>query len=141
MKWQAFISLLFIILAGRDWLIRYHSLRNVSGHGYTFKMKLFISLLFIGNQALALAPPPVNFTHEVVEVKGKKYDVEFDGRKIKLKRHESGSHLVAIILLLAMLFWGSVIGYVLYRTGHLLDGVIFLLIVILVGHIIYTFKK
>lgn len=104
-------------------------------------MKLFISLLFIGNQALALAPPPVNFTHEVIEANGNTYDVTFDGKKIEINKRESGSHLIAIILLLSMLFWGSVTGYVLYRTGHFIDGVIFLLIVILVGHIIYTFKK
>lgn len=104
-------------------------------------MKIFLSLLFIVNQALALAPPPVNFTHEVIKANGNTYDVTFDGKKIEINKRESGSHVVAIILLLAILFWGSVIGYVLYRTGYFIDGVIFLLVVILIGHIIYTFKK
>lgn len=104
-------------------------------------MKLFIMFLFITGQVFALAPPPVNFTHDVIKANGNTYDVTFDGKKIEINKRESGSNVVGLIFLLAAIFWATVIGLILYKTGHLIDGIIVLLVIILVGHMIYTFKK
>ena len=107
----------------------------------------------------ALAPPPINFKEEIVRTEEGTFIVAWDGNKLTMNKvsDERGDsndqeptppdpeppNLFAFgcLILAALLFWIWLIGYWLYRAGIIIDVLIVSLVLFLIGHIWWTFKR
>lgn len=61
-----------------------------------------------------LAPPPVNFKKEIVEVEGKTYEVQYDGKRVTIEEVGKVNHfrqekppmfLLPLLFVVSMVIW------------------------------------
>lgn len=98
-------------------------------------------ILFLPLNLYALSPPPINFERKEVKVNGQTLIIEFKDNKVTIRKRERASALIATILLLSILFYGSIIFYMLFKYGLVIEALIFVLAAGLLIHIWSFFRR
>ena len=92
----------------------------------------------------ALAPPPINFTHEEFESEGEKYDLDFDKETLKLSvnKHNEDGHAGGVLLaIVAGLFFWMWVFFHIFGKNVLINTLIVILSAGLSFHIFNTFFR
>lgn len=94
---------------------------------------------------LALAPPPINFEKEEIEINGKKYDITFDGKKFEMHEQESSGNtalMLGILLLGALVAWPIIFSLIFWNRNIFIYSMMAYLVTFLVVDIyLKVFKK
>lgn len=103
----------------------------------------FLLLITLTSACFALSQAPVNFKKEIVSVNGKDYVVTFNDGKIDIreKRKMEGSNMLAIVFIMAGIFWFVLFGFIFWKLGILIEVAIATLIFIVVVDMIRVFRK